>query len=70
MSLGAASSLDEATDFLLEIGPAARALREAGPAKHAAVRQAIPDALAPHATEAGVVLGGATWIVTAHKATG
>jgi SAM-dependent methyltransferase len=67
VSLGGARSLDEAADFLLEVGPVARALREAGGAETEAVRAAIRDAIAPYTSESGVALGGAIWIVTARK---
>jgi hypothetical protein len=65
--IGGTSSLDEAAAFLLDVGPAARALRAAGGEKTEAVRAAIRDAIAPYATGAGVSMGGALWVVTARK---
>lgn len=67
VSLGEARSLDEAVAFLLEVGPAARALREAGGSATEAVRASIREALIPYATGAGVSMGGATWVVTARR---
>ncbi|MBK8254901.1 MAG: methyltransferase domain-containing protein [Polyangiaceae bacterium] len=67
VSLGGARSLDEAVEFLLQVGPAARALREAGEAYIAPVSQAIRDAVKPYSTGEGVALGGSVWVVTARK---
>jgi SAM-dependent methyltransferase len=67
MSLGGAASLEEAVDFLLEVGPAARALRMAGEQFREAVRGSLREAVAPHVREDGISLGGAIWIVTARK---
>jgi len=60
-------SLEEAAEFLLQIGPAAAALREAGRAGDPAVREAIRAALLPFATPRGVRLGYAAWIATAQR---
>ncbi len=65
MSLGGAKTVEEAVDFLLEIGAAATALREAGEDARPRARRAMADALAPYATPAGVSLAGAAWIFTA-----
>ncbi len=63
----AVGGLDEAAAFLTEIGPASRALREAGggEALTAKARSAIREALAPHARDGRVELGSAIWCVTA-----
>jgi SAM-dependent methyltransferase len=67
VSLGDARSLDEAADFLMEVGPAARAIRAAGGAGTDAVRASIREALTPYATDAGVLMDGAIWVVTARR---
>jgi len=64
--VGGGGSLDDAVDFLLDaVGPASAALREAGPAARPKVAAAVREALAPHATDAGVRMAAAAWIVTA-----
>ena len=57
--------LDQAVDFLMEMGPAAAALREAGPDVRPTVAAAIREAIAPFDTPDGVRMGSAIWIVTA-----
>jgi SAM-dependent methyltransferase len=64
LSLGGARSLEEAVEFLMNVGPAAAALREAAPDDRAAAEVAVAEALAPHVDESGVRLPGAVWIVT------
>ena len=59
--------LDATVDFALQMGPTGSALREADPTVVPRVRAAVRDALAPHATPAGVVLEGAAWIVHARS---
>jgi SAM-dependent methyltransferase len=63
--VGGGGDLDRTVDFLLQMGPTAAALREAGPAKTAEVATAVRDALRPYATPDGVRLGSASWMVTA-----
>ena len=65
MHFGAAMTLDEAVDYALEIGPAARAIADADSALLPAFRRALASALAPFVGEAGVWLGGAVFLVTA-----
>jgi SAM-dependent methyltransferase len=60
------SDLDAAVDFLLRMGPTARALRLANdPALTGRVAAAVRDALAPFHTPDGVQMDSAAWIVTA-----
>ncbi len=68
LTIGGQPDLDAAVDFLLDIGPAAAALRDAGPDARPVVARAVRAALAPHHTPAGVRLRGAAWIVTARQA--
>jgi SAM-dependent methyltransferase len=60
-------SLDETVDYMSQIGPTARAMREA-PAEAAARAQvALREALARHVGPDGVALHGSVWIVTARS---
>lgn len=58
-------ALATAVDFLTTIGPAARALREAGAALEAPARTALAAALAPHHAADTVDLPAAIWLLTA-----
>jgi SAM-dependent methyltransferase len=68
LSIGGGGSLDDAVTFLLEIGPAAAALREAGPGERRDAATAIRETLRAHATASGVVMDAAAWIVSAQNA--
>jgi diadenosine tetraphosphate (Ap4A) HIT family hydrolase/SAM-dependent methyltransferase len=69
LTIGGSGSLDQAVDFLLDVGPAARALREAaGAGLRPRVAAAIRDALAPFHGPTGVRMGSASWIVRATRA--
>jgi SAM-dependent methyltransferase len=64
-----AGTLDAAVEFLLQIGPAAAALREApDPALRPRVAEAVRAALAPSAEAAGLRMRGAAWLVAARTA--
>jgi SAM-dependent methyltransferase len=67
LTVGGGRDLDAAVDFLLQIGPAAAALREAPPGAGPRAASAVREALAAHLTPDGVRLGGAAWIVTARR---
>ncbi len=62
---GGASTLEQALDYAMQIGPAARAIAEADPALAPACREALGRALAPHAGPDGVWLGSAHFYVRA-----
>jgi SAM-dependent methyltransferase len=64
LSIGGAE-LDSAVQFLLGIGPAAAALRDASREQRALVASAIREAIAPFSTPEGVRMRGATWVVRA-----
>ena len=66
--LGGAATVDEAVDFLTQIGPAARALRDAPAEAVALARAALRASLSPYAGPDGVTLQGGVWIVTARVA--
>lgn len=60
--------LADAVRFLRKLGPAAAALREAGPEASEAAKPLLAAALAPHVADGRVSLPGAIWIVTATRA--
>jgi SAM-dependent methyltransferase len=62
---GASSSLEQAAAFLLQAGPLARALRDAPAAPVDRITDAVREAIAPHATPNGVMMGYGTWVVCA-----
>ncbi|WP_437998707.1 methyltransferase domain-containing protein [Sorangium sp. So ce185] len=67
LSVAGGRSLDETVDFLLKMGPASAALREANatPELVERVRADLREAIAPHAGPEGVRMGSAVWVVTA-----
>lgn len=60
--------LDESVDIALRVGPLGAILRES-PDLAGSVTEAVRAALAPFATDAGIRLNSATWIVTARRET-
>ncbi len=66
LRVGAGGSLDETVEFLLQMGPTAAALRESSNASLVPlVTTAVREALAPYASDGGVRMESASWIVTA-----
>ncbi len=66
LTIGGGAGLDETVDFLLQMGPAAAALRESpDPSLLPRVAAAVRDALAPYVTADGIRMASASWIVTA-----
>jgi SAM-dependent methyltransferase len=68
LSMGGASTVSDAVDFSLEIGPVAALLRDADAAAREQVRGSLHAALTPFAKHDGVRLKGAVWIVQARAA--
>jgi hypothetical protein len=64
---GSGASLDESVDFLLQMGPTARLLREAEPALISKVAASVREALEPFYTDAGLRMPSAAWVVTARR---
>ncbi len=64
-SIAFAGTLENATEFMLNLGPASALLRDAGPDVAVRARDAVRKALAPHVGPAGPRLGAAIWVVTA-----
>ena len=67
LGMGGATTVDEAVEFSLKIGPAARLLAEADPATRTRVAHTLRQALSPYASAKGVHIPGAVWIVQARR---
>lgn len=67
MAIRGGGDLDESVDFVLQLGPTARALAEVSEAQRAQAREVAMEALRPYLSDAGVVMGAATWIVSASR---
>src|SRR5262245_19307879 len=65
LHLAGAVTLDEAVEYSLEIGPAARAMTDAPGTLQPARAAALREALAPFAGDRGVLMDGAAFVVTA-----
>jgi SAM-dependent methyltransferase len=61
-------AVEDAADFLMEMGPVAAPLATADEAARQAVARDLRAALEPHAGPGGVRLSSSSWIVTATKA--
>lgn len=61
-------TVDDAADFLIEMGPVAAPLAAADEETRAAVGRELRAALEAHAGRDGVHLGSSCWIITARKA--
>ncbi len=60
--------LEDAATNAIETGPVSRLLLDADETTRMRVREAIREQLAPHASEDGVTLSSAAWLVTASSA--
>ncbi len=67
LPLGGAKVLDEAVDYLLQIGPAARFLNEAGLNAEPRARELIARAVAPFVTDGGVLAPSRVLLVAARR---
>jgi SAM-dependent methyltransferase len=67
IEVGGGAPPDEIVDFVLQIGPTARAMADAEPSVVEAVRGAVREALEPHFRDGILRLGSATWIVQARS---
>jgi SAM-dependent methyltransferase len=65
--VGGGRTVDEAVEFLLQMGPTAIALRDVDPAVLPAVRASVRAALDRWAGPDGVRMPSASWIVTARR---
>lgn len=59
--------LEDALEYAMKIGPAARIIEHAEGEHDAELRSAIRDALQPFVGENGVWLGAAAFVVTARR---
>jgi SAM-dependent methyltransferase len=59
------SGLEDAVEFSLSNGPLSRLMSDATPEQRTRATEMVREALAPHAREGGVALGGAAWRVMA-----
>jgi ubiquinone/menaquinone biosynthesis C-methylase UbiE len=65
MHLGGAHTIDEAVDFLLDLGPAARFAAEADPALASRFRECLKPVVSPFASARGVWMPARVFVVTA-----
>jgi SAM-dependent methyltransferase len=66
VTVGAGAGVDETVEFMLQMGPAAAALRESpDPGLQPRVAAAVREAIAPYLTPQGVRMDSASWVVTA-----
>jgi SAM-dependent methyltransferase len=65
LEVGGGVALDDAVDFLLSVGPASQALREAPEASRDKAARAVREAVAPFLRGASVAMDGAVWICSA-----
>jgi hypothetical protein len=63
--LSFAGTLEDTTEFMLNLGPASALLRDASPDVVVRARAAVRDSLARHAGASGTRLPAAIWIATA-----
>ena len=65
LSLAGGGDLDRVVEFVLQMGPAGQALREADATARAGAREAVQEALEPYLSSDGVRMDCANWIVSA-----
>ena len=65
--VGGVASLDDTVGFLLQMGPAGAALRDAAEDVRNKAAAAVRDAIAPFETEAGVRMPAAAWLFQATR---
>jgi hypothetical protein len=70
IEVGGGAPPDEIVDFVLQIGPTARAMADAEPSVVKAVRKSVREALEPHFQSGVLRLGSAAWIVQARPGRG
>jgi len=68
--VGGGGDLDATVAFLLQMGPAGAALREADEALRERVASSVREALAPYAGPAGVRMPAAAWLFAARRPAG
>ncbi|MFP6640270.1 MAG: methyltransferase domain-containing protein [Myxococcota bacterium] len=68
LTLGRGLDLDGVVDFLLQMGPAGSAMREAEEAVRGAIRESVTASVEPYMRDEGLVMRAAVWIVNAERA--
>jgi hypothetical protein len=68
MAIVGSATLDQAVDFLVQIGPTGSVLREADAATRARVTAVVKEAIAPFHRPEGLRMQGAIWLVSARAA--
>jgi len=68
LALGGGAGVDQAVDFMLEIGPVSRLTADLDDGTRGAVASAIREALAPYDGPGGVRMPAAAWLVRARRA--
>lgn len=66
--MAAGLDLEQAARFIMQMGPAGAALREAGPEVIEAAAASVQEALRPHMTERGIEMDASAWIFSATRA--
>jgi SAM-dependent methyltransferase len=67
LALGGSASLEDGVDFVLRLGPTARLLANADDELLRGVREAVTKAVEPFATDEGIAMDYATWLVSAKR---
>jgi SAM-dependent methyltransferase len=67
VAVGGARTLEDAVEYSRQIGPAARFIADAGLEADPRLHDALTEALAPHASERGVLVPARTLLVTAKR---
>ncbi len=67
LGIGGGGTLDDAVEFLVEMGPTGAALRDAGPSARPRVVAAVKQALAPFHGPQGLRMNSAVWLVGARR---
>ena len=65
LAVGGQATLEQTAHFVLQMGPAGAAMREAGEAVSEKVIASVLEAMAPYAGSEGVRMPGAAWVVQA-----
>jgi SAM-dependent methyltransferase len=68
LDVGGSGTLNDAVEFLVEMGPTGAALRDAGPASRPRVVDAVREAVAPFHDSRGLRMPSAAWLVCARRA--
>ena len=65
--VGGGLELDACVDFLLQLGPAAAAMRQADATLSSAIRNSVSEAVSPFWQGDGLQMDAAVWVVSAER---